>query len=343
MLFVDWHPGASTGTSWDSNNALKGISFNFMGTHGHGGSPLGNKNTQNAVRALGILTDMLREHHVAPSGRIHHAVRHAGEAPNVHPALAGAWFYVREATPERVEILAEKVSDCAKAAAMATRMSMHERTVAFVWNKLPSKRGAELVHANLSQIGAPDFSEADQRYGRGLQESAGMPTDGYTTEVSQLTPPEDVFTGGGSTDVSDISWNVPTLSLSTPVSPSGTANHSWIRTGATASNSGHVALLAASKYLAAVAIDLFTQPTLVGEIKEEFEARTRETNWRSKLPKKFQPPVIEPPKWFLERTDQSWPPSHISWPPKKLIGHEKWLSLGPDIPPGNVQPIPEHE
>ena len=340
-VFVDWHPGNSTSTSWGSNNALKAITFNFLGTHGHGGSPLGNKNTQNAVRALGILTDMLREHHVAPSGRIHHAVRHSGEAPNVHSALSGAWYFVREATPERVEILAKKVSDCAKAAAMATRMSVEEQTTAFVWNKLPNKRGAELVHANLTQIGAPKFSKADQAYGRGLQQSAGVDRDGFATEISPLEPPDDVFLGGGSTDVSDISWNVPTLSLSTPVSPAGTANHSWIRAGATASNPGHVSLMAAARYLAAVAIDLFTQPKLVGEIKREFDARTREVNWHSMLPKSFQPPVIEPPSWFLKRTGQSWPPAHIDWPRKKLVSHEKWASLGPAIPPGNVPPMAE--
>jgi aminobenzoyl-glutamate utilization protein B len=275
---------------------------------------------------------------VAPSGRIHHAIRHNAEAPNVHAALAGAWYYVREATPERVEILAKKVSDCARAAGLAMQMEVHERTVANIWNRLPNRRGAELVHDNMVQIGAPEFSEADQAYGKGLQESAGVTQNGYTTEINELRPPAEFFTGGGSTDVSDISWTVPTLSMSTPVSPRGTANHSWIRAGATGSNPGHVALIAAARYLAATAIDLFTQPTIVGEIKEEFDARTRDADWHSLLPDDFQPPVIEPPDWFLRRTGQSWPPPHITWPPERIIGHTKWESLGPPIPPGNVKP-----
>lgn len=337
--FIDWHPGGGNSTSFGSNNALQTLAFNFLGTNGHGGSPAGNKNAQDAVRATTMLTDILREEHMAPSARLHFAIRHAGEVPNVNPSLSGVWFFVREATPERVQILADKVSDCARAAAMVTKTTLHERLTAGVWNKLPNKRGAELVYDNMLQIGPPTFSEADQAYGRGLQESAGAEPTGYATEISPLRPPNDTFLGGGSTDVSDISWNVPTVSLSTAVSPRGTNNHSWIRAGATASNSGHVALMAASRYLAAVAIDLLTDPRHIAEMREEFDARTRGVSWRSVLPDDFQPPVYEPPEWFLRRTQQAWPASHIQWPPERLIAREPKLSLGPPIPPGNVQPM----
>lgn len=337
-VFVDWHPGRNTSTGFGSNNALKAIAFNFSGTHGHGGSPLGNKNAQNAVRALTMLTDMIREHHVAPSGRIHHAIRHSAEAPNVHAALAGAWYFVREATPERVAILAQKVSDCAQAAGLAMQMDVHERVVANIWNKLPNKRGAELVHDNMVQIGAPEFTDEDQAYGKGLQAAAGIAQNGYSTGVADLRPPESTFLGGGSTDVSDISWIIPTLSLGTPVSPSGTANHSWLTTGSTVSHAGHTALIAAARYLAAIAVDLFTQPALVAEIKAEHAARTANVEWASLLPADFQPPAIAPPDWFLKRTGQKWPNGQVAWPPERIVGHTKWDSLGPPVPPGNVQP-----
>lgn len=337
--FVDWHPGSSNGASWSSSNALESIAFNFTGTNGHGGSPLGNRSAQDAARATAMLSDLLREEHMAPSARLHFALHHAGEVPNVNASISGAWFFVREGSPERVKALREKVVDCARGAAMATRTEMKKRICAATWNVLPIQRGAELMHDNMKQIGPPKFSSADQKYGRGLQESVGIPTKGFATDVEPLEPPDDVFIGGGSTDVADISWNVPTIRMGTAGLPVDAKNHSWVRTGVTGSHSGHVALMSASEYLAAVATDLLTQPKLLGEIKEEHAKRTKHVKWKSMLPSDYQPPVYEPPKWFLRRTKQNWPPEGIDWPPKKTVSKATYSDLGPDLPPANIPPM----
>ncbi|HYJ66142.1 MAG TPA: hypothetical protein VEX15_00605 [Nocardioidaceae bacterium] len=145
--------------------------------------------------------------------------------------------------------------------------------------------------------------------------------------------------GGGSTDIADISWQVPTIQLGTAHEPDGVKNHSWHRTACGAMHAGHVATLAAAKYLAATSVDLLTQPDAISEMKDEFDQRTANIEWESMLPDDFQPPLYEPPEWFLQRTDQSWPPSGVTWPPERIVSTETAPSLGPELPPQNLPPM----
>jgi amidohydrolase len=337
--FVDWHPGSSNSTGWGSSNAMYSQTFHFLGTDGHGGSPLGARSTQDAVEAMAMLTEFIRESGMAHTGRLHHAVRHTGDAPNVYPTLSSIWFYAREGSPERARILMDRVTKCAEAAALATGTRMEHRLVAGVWNTLGNKRGAELMHANMTQIGAPNFSGADQRFGKALQRSNNASETGFSTTINELRPPAPVFMGGGSTDVADISWQVPTISMGTAHEPSGTFNHSWHRTACGAANAGHVATLAAARYLAGTTIDLLTQPAILAEMKEEFAQRTRNVKWKSLLPDNHELPLHQPPRWFLERTGQSWPPEGVEWPPRQVVSTEPRADLGPSLPPANLPPL----
>ncbi|MET7747510.1 amidohydrolase [Micromonospora sp. NPDC005367] len=337
--FVDWHPASGNSTSWGSGNAMYSVAFHFLGTDGHGGSPLETRSTQDAVTAMAMLTEFLRESDLAHTARMHHAIRQAGQAPNVFPTLSSIWYYAREGSPARSKILMDKIVRCAEAAALATGTRMEHRIMGGVWNKLGNKRGAELMYANMTQIGAPTFSEADQRFGKALQRSNGSAETGFSSAISELRPPAPVFMGGGSTDVADISWQVPTISMGTAHQPGGTKNHSWHHTATAAANSGHVAMMAAAKYLAATTVDLLTQPTILAEMKEEFDRRTSKIKWKSMLPDNYQLPLYEPPKWFLERTRQSWPPRGVTWPPKRIVSTESAPDLGPDLPPSNLPPL----
>lgn len=337
--FVDWHPGASNSTSWGSSNALLSQAFHFLGTDGHGGSPLGTRSTQDAVQAMGMLTEFLRESDMAHTARMHYGIRETGQAPNVFPTLSSTWYFAREGSPERARILMGRIEDCAEAAAKATGTRMVKEFKAGVWNQLGNKRGAEVMHANMQLVGAPAFNEKDQAFGKALQRSNGSPETGFNSKINDLTPPAQVFMGGGSTDVADISWQVPTISLSTAHEPSGVKNHSWHRTACGAVHAGHLATLAAAKYLAATTIDLLTQPTLIAEMKEEFAARTKNVRWKSLIPDDYQVPAYEPPSWFLQRTNQSWPPRGMTWPPKQVVSTETSPSLGPALPPQNLPPL----
>jgi aminobenzoyl-glutamate utilization protein B len=315
------------------------IAFHFLGTDGHGGSPLATRPTQHAVSAMSMLTEFLRESDQAHSSRMHYAIRHTGQAPNVFPTLSSIWYFAREGSPARAKILMDKIIKCAEAAAMATGTRVQHRIMAGAWNQLGNKRGAELMHANMTQVGAPKFSQADQEFGKALQRSNGTKETGFADTISALRPPAPMFMGGGSTDVADISWQVPTISMGTAHQPGGTKNHSWHHTATGASNPGHVTTLAAAKYLAATTIDLLTQPKIVAEMKDEFARRTSKIQWKSMLPDDYQLPLYEPPKWFLERTGQAWPPRGVKWPPERIVSTETAPDLGPELPPSNLPPL----
>jgi hypothetical protein len=145
--------------------------------------------------------------------------------------------------------------------------------------------------------------------------------------------------GGGSTDVADISWQVPTIQMGTAHQPGGTKNHSWHHTATAAANPGHVTMLMAAKYLAGTTVDLLTQPKVVAEMKEEFQRHTAKIKWKSMLPDDYELPLYEPPKWFLERTRQSWPPRGVKWPPRRIVSTETAPDLGPALPPQNLPPM----
>ncbi|MBZ4016186.1 amidohydrolase [Streptomyces purpurogeneiscleroticus] len=331
--FLDWHPSTSNATGWGSSTAMTAITFTFLGVAGHGGTPLGNKSALDASVMMATMSEFLREENLAPSGRLHWVINNGGDIPNVTPEISEISYYVREGSPERVQVLLDKVIEVSEAAAKASRTTVRHRITSACWNQLPSRSFAELMHDNMRKVGPPEFTDEAQRLAKDLQKSLGLPEKGLHDKIGELTPPNPVFMGGGSTDVADISWNVPTVSMGAALAPIGTKMHTWSTAACAAAAPGHAALLAAAKYLAATAVDLITQPARLKAIKEEFAERTKGVRWKTALPDGYEPPMYEPPQWFLEKTGQSWPPPNITWPPKRVVSNEKFSSLGPELAP----------
>ncbi|MEV0093837.1 amidohydrolase [Streptomyces sp. NPDC050738] len=331
--FLDWHPSPANATGWGTTNAMTAVTFTFLGVAGHGGTPLGNKSALDAAVMTATMSEFLREENLAPSGRLHWVINNGGDIPNVTPEIAEISYYVREGSPARVQVLLDKVIAVAEAAAKASQTSVRHRITSSCWNQLPSRSFAELLHENMKQIGPPTFTDEAQSLAKSLQESLGLPQLGMHNKVAELTPPNPVFLGGGSTDVADISWNVPTVSMGAALAPIGTKMHTWSTAACAAAAPGQAAVIAAAKYLAATAIDLITQPERLAELKSEFADRTKGVRWQTALPDGYEPPMYEPPAWFLKKTGQKWPPANITWPPQRVVSQEKLSSLGPELAP----------
>lgn len=331
--FLDWHPSTSNATGWGTTTAMTAVTFTFLGVAGHGGTPLGNKSALDAAVMMATMSEFLREENLAPSGRLHWVITNGGDIPNVTPEIAEISYYVREGSPERVQVLLDKVIEVSEAAAKASRTKVQHKITSACWNQLPSKAFAELMHDNMRTIGPPEFSDEAQRLAKELQKSLGLPEKGLHDEIGELTPPNPVFMGGGSTDVADISWNVPTVSMGAALAPIGSKMHTWSTAACAAAAPGHAAVLAAAKYLAATAVDLITQPARLKAVKDEFAERTKGVRWKTALPDGYEPPMYEPPAWFLAKTGQSWPPPNITWPPKRVVSQERFTSLGPELAP----------
>ncbi|MDT0612261.1 amidohydrolase [Streptomyces lancefieldiae] len=331
--FLDWHPSTGNATGWGTSNAMTAITFTFLGVAGHGGTPLGNKSALDAAVMMASMSEFLREESMGPSARLHWVINNGGDIPNVTPEIAQISYYVREGSVERVNSLLEKVIAVSEAAARASSTSVQHKITSACWNQLPSKAFAELMYDNMRQIGPPEFSAEAQRLAKELQKSLGLPESGLHDKISELAPPNPVFLGGGSTDVADISWQVPTVSMGAALAPIGTKMHTWSTASCAGSTPGHAAVRAAAKYLAATAVDLLVKPELLRGLKEEFDKRRGGVEWRTALPEGYEPPMYEPPAWFLKRTGQSWPPQNITWPPRRIVSKEKFSSLGPALQP----------
>ncbi|WP_307813215.1 amidohydrolase [Streptomyces sp. N35] len=331
--FLDWHPSTANATGWGTTTAMTAVTFTFLGVAGHGGTPLGNKSALDAAVMMATMSEFLREENLAPSGRLHWVINNGGDIPNVTPEIAEISYYVREGSPARVQVLLDKVIAVAEAAAKASQTKVQHKITSACWNQLPNKAFAELLHENMRQIGPPEFGADAHKLAKELQESLGLPAKGMHAEIAELTPPNPVFMGGGSTDVADISWNVPTVSMGAALAPIGTKMHTWSTASCAAAAPGQAAVVAAAKYLAATAVDLVTQPERLKAVKDEFAERTEGVKWKTALPDGYEPPMYEPPSWFLKRTGQKWPPSNITWPPKRVVSQEKFASLGPEPAP----------
>lgn len=312
---------------------MTAVTFTFLGVAGHGGTPLGNKSALDAAVMTATMSEFLREENLAPSGRLHWVINNGGDIPNVTPEIAEISYYVREGSPARVQVLLDKVIAVAGAAATASQTTVRHRITSACWNQLPSRSFSELLYENMRQIGPPDFTDEAHALAKALQESLGLPQQGMHNKVGELAPPNPAFLGGGSTDVADISWNVPTVSMGAALAPIGTKMHTWSTAACAAAAPGRAAVLAAAKYLAATAVDLITQPERLAELKAEFAERTKGVQWRTALPEGYEPPMYEPPAWFLKKTGQKWPPKNITWPPQRIVSQEKLSSLGPDLAP----------
>jgi len=331
--FLDWHPLPVTSVDWSPFSALQSATFMFLGAAGHGGSPLGNRSGLDGALLMAHMTEYLREKNVGPAGRIHYAVINGGSAPNVTPDLCSVWYYVREGSPARLQVLYDKIVTCAKAAASASQTKLTYRSNTAVWNLLGNKAAAELVFDNMQTIGPPKFTAEDITFAKSLQRALGRPEVGLPDSIVPLAPPRTTNLGGPSSDAADVSWITPRVGFYSACWPPGVPNHNWAATACTGSNIGHQGMLSAARYMAATAVDLVTRPELLVKIKEEHRQRTAGVEWKSLIPADAQPPIYEPPADFLRRTRQSWPTPGIKWPVEPIIAREQLGTTGPELPP----------
>jgi aminobenzoyl-glutamate utilization protein B len=332
-VFLDWHPGPSTVATWAPFSALISATFTFLGAAGHGGAPLGNKSGLEGALVMATMTEYLRQNNVGPAGRLHYAVTNGGGAPNVTPDMCSIWYYVREGSPARAKVLYDKVVTCAQAAASATQTTLSHRLTSAIWNTLGNKVGTELLFENMQTIGPPKYTAEDVEFAVAVQRALGQPEVGLPEDLVPLTPPNPVFLGGPSSDVGDVSWATPRVGFLASMWPPGVPFHNWASTASSATHIAHEGLLTAARYLAATAVDLVLQPDLVTAIREEFNQRRAGTEWRSLLPEDLQPPIYQPPDWFLQRTGQEWPTPGITWPVEQIIAREQLGTTGPPLPP----------
>ncbi|MGD8699267.1 MAG: amidohydrolase [Gemmatimonadales bacterium] len=287
---LDWHPSLETQVRNQPGRALNNFTVEFHGQAAHGaGDPWNGRSALDAVEVMNYGVNMMREH-IRPTARIHYVIPSAGDAPNVVPEYAKVWYYVREADRETVDEYYNWILKIAEGAAMATRTTHEVTLITGVHETLLNRPLQEAMQANLELVGAPQFSEEYQEFAKQLQQSLELEEKGLNTEIKPLADePEPV--SGGSTDVAEVSYIAPTVSVSVTSAAADIPWHSWATAASHGTEGSVAAAEVAAKVMALTGVDMLTDPTLLERAKAFFDEETEGKPYESPIPVEQKPPL----------------------------------------------------
>ena len=270
-LGVTWGGGAGTG--------LVSAIFNFYGESAHSaGSPWRGRSALDAVELMNVGWNYKREH-LNPLVRSHYVIVDGGDQPNVVPSTASVWYYFREMTYPEIQKLYSMGIKMAEGAAMMTNTTMDYRILGNAWPRHFNKPIAEATYENIKQVGLPTWSKEDNMLAKALQKEVGSDTTGLNIELSELQGPPRTPQSGGSDDIGDISWVVPTITLRYPANIPRLQGHHWSSAVAMATPIAHKGVVAGAKVMAMTMIDILTKADLVKAAWDYFSEQTRDQKY----------------------------------------------------------------
>lgn len=270
---LDWHPDVKIAANTQSSQAMVDFIVEFKGKAAHAAADPWNG--RSAVDGLEAFTDgvnMLREH-VRPSVRMHYAIVAGGEVPNVVPEYAKVWMWVRDSKRNGVEEVFARVKDIAKGAAIIAGVESKVTVQTGDYELLANRTGAAALQKNLETLGPITYTPEEIAFAKKIQEVQGGEQTGLDGKIYPLRETQE-HPAGGSTDVGDISWIVPEITLQATTAPANTAWHGWSVVACGGMSIGHKGMMLAAKSLAMTMVDLFENEQLRKDIRAEFDKRT---------------------------------------------------------------------
>jgi aminobenzoyl-glutamate utilization protein B len=299
------HVGNDLGVSWGDRDGtgLVSVEYTFRGQTAHSaGAPWRGRSALDAVELMNIGWNYRREH-LPLEHRSHYVVTNGGDQPNVVPRTASVWYYFRHTTYPRIKDLWEIGDSMAKGAALMTGTELlPSRVLGSAWPQHFNRIVAETTFANIQKIGMPKWSDADQTLAKALQKELGVREQGLSLIAgTTLTGPVRDNRGGGSDDIGDISWNVPTVTLRFPSNIPGLPGHNWANAIAMATPIAHKGATAGAKVQAMTVLDLVMRPDLVAKAWDYFRnVQTKEQKYEP-LIRPQDKPAIDLNKAIMER------------------------------------------
>lgn len=288
---LHWHPTEYNAVINVRSSAQQQIYIDFKGKTAHAGdSPWLGRSALDAAELFLSGVNYMREH-VKPTARIHYVIRNGGQSPNIVPDEATVQLTFREENRADVEAGVAWLEEIAEGAALMTQTKSYFMPYFGMYDLLPNTPLADRMQKYLELVGAPEFTDEEQKFATDLQESAEVEPTGMTDCVLPLLNEP---TAGGSTDVGDISWIVPTMGLSISSIPQNIGLHTWMATASHGTSIGKKAAVTTSKVLALVGWDILTDPEFRKQTKEDFMKRTEGFEYKSPLPDFIKEPVTLP-------------------------------------------------
>ena len=301
------HVGNDLGVTWGDANGtgLVSVEFTFTGEAAHSaGSPWRARSALDAVELMNIGWNFRREH-LHPNQRSHYTISDGGDQPNVVPASASVWYYIREIEYPDIKRNFDIAVDIAEGAAKMTDTQVTHRILGTAWPRHFNRVIAETMHEHIRAVGLPEWSEADQTLARAVQKEVGTRERGLNTEPpDSLSGPPRQRSSGGSDDIGDISWVVPTVTLRFPSNIPGLPGHHWSNAIAMATPIAHKGATAGAKVMARTALEFFLRPELADQAWTYFrDVQTKDMQYTPFITADDPPPV-----WLNTRIMQEFKP-----------------------------------
>jgi aminobenzoyl-glutamate utilization protein B len=299
------HVGNELGVSWGDRDGtgLVSVQYSFRGETAHAaGAPWRGRSALDAVELMDVGWNFRREH-LPLEQRSHYVITDGGDQPNVVPRTAAVWYYFRQTTYPKIKELWKIGDDMAKGAAMMTGTELlPSKVLGSAWPQHFNKTVAETTFANIQKVGMPVWSDADQTLAKALQKELGSKEEGLSSKVPEkLQGPVVDNRGGGSDDIGDISWNVPTVTLRFPSNIPGLPGHNWANAISMATPIAHKGATAGAKVQAMTMLDLVLKPALVDQAWAYFrDVQTKDVKYEP-LIRAEDTPAIDLNKATMEK------------------------------------------
>ncbi len=298
---LTWHPGSMNIVRGGSSLAVKSMVVTFHGVSSHAAaSPHLGRSALDAVEIMNIGANYLREH-VIEKARIHYVTTNGGLQPNVVPAEASVWYYVRAPRMDQLEEIYRRVLKCAEGAATMTETTFDVQVLEAIHEVLPNETLQQVLRDAMKIAGPPEFTRDDLDFAKKLEPTFPKSLEEVINEENLpdrekaklkgkilndavLGHPVSIPESRGSTDVGEVSWCTPTEQFNTACVAMGTPGHSWQYTAQTGMGIGHKGMLAAARVLAQAGLMLVCDEEPIIKAKEEFLRRTGGKAYKSALP-----------------------------------------------------------
>lgn len=271
-IFV--HVGRDLGTSWGpaGNTGMVSVEYSFKGKTAHAaGQPWDGRSALDGVEIMNTAWNFRREH-LPVTQRSHYVITNGGGQPNIVPDNASVWYYFREGSFAKIRALYETGNKISEAAAMATDTTVTRKVLGYAAPNFGNKPMAEAAYENIKAVGLPKWSAADQGFAKAMQTVNGVKVEPLVTKIAPLSTPDTrgPSMGGGSDDIGDIMWTVPTITIRYPSNIPNAIGHNVQSAIAMATPIAHKGVVTGAKAVAMTVLDLMTTPKLLADAKTYF-------------------------------------------------------------------------
>ncbi len=307
-ICLTWHPGWMNQVNGNGSLANIRVFYTFHGLSSHAaGAPHLGRSALDAVELMDVGVNYMREHMI-DEARIHYAIINTGgTAPNVVQSEAQVLYAIRAPRVGQVMELFDRVSDCARGAALMTGTRVDIKQVSACYDCIGNDVIAGRFMENMDKLLPIDYTEEELAYAKKFQGAITELDRASLKNAAKRIAGKDAAKlleqpiwnfrvpgyakSGGSTDVGNVSWVVPTAQFGIATLAAGTPGHAW---QVVAQGKGSVAkkgMLTAAKLLAVTAFDFFTDEKLVQAAKDELAQRLEGETVPDALPRDLKPMI----------------------------------------------------